>query len=60
MEVKKSEKADLTNKTTFFFSIGLFATMITTVLIFENKTYDEKVAAIDKIVDQAEEKWMCL
>jgi periplasmic protein TonB len=55
MEVKKTEKADLTNKSTFFFSIGLFVTLGVTVAIFENKTYDEKVEAIARIADQSEE-----
>jgi protein TonB len=55
MEVKKSEKADLTNKSMFFFSIGLFVTMGTTVVIFENKTYDEKVEVVARIADQSEE-----
>jgi protein TonB len=55
MEVKKSEKADLTNKSMFFFSIGLFVTMGTTVAIFENKTYDEKVEVVARIADQSEE-----
>jgi protein TonB len=55
MEVKKTEKADLTNKSMLFFSIGLFVTMGTTVVIFENKTYDEKVEAVARIADQSEE-----
>lgn len=55
MEVKKSEKADLTNKSMFFFSIGLFATLGATVLVFENKTYDEQVAAIERKEDVSEE-----
>jgi protein TonB len=55
MEVKKSEKADLTNKSMFFFSIGLFVTMATTVAIFENKTYDEQVEVVARIADQSEE-----
>jgi periplasmic protein TonB len=55
MEAKKTEKADLTNKSMFFFSIGLFATMGITLAIFENKTYDEKVDLVARIQDQAEE-----
>ena len=43
MEVKKTEKADLTNKSAFFFSIGLFVTMAAVLAVFENKTYDEAV-----------------
>ena len=46
MEVKKTEKADLTNKSLLFFSIGLFFTMCLVVLIFEDKTYDEGVALV--------------
>ncbi len=56
MEVKKSEKADLTNKSLFFFSIGLFLTMGVVVAIFENKTYDDAVdLAIQRNSDQMEE-----
>lgn len=55
MEVKKTEKADLTNKSLFFFSIGLFATLGITVMIFENKTYDDQVAAIVRTTDVSDE-----
>jgi protein TonB len=55
MEAKKTEKADLTNKSMFFFSIGLFVTMGVTVAIFENKTYDEQVEVITRNTDVAEE-----
>lgn len=55
MEVKKTEKADLTNKSMFFFSIGLFVTMGVTVAIFENKTYDEQIEVITRNADVAEE-----
>lgn len=55
MEAKKSEKADLQNKSMFFFSIGLFFTLGITVLIFEDKTYDEQVAAIVRNEDVSEE-----
>jgi protein TonB len=55
MEAKKTEKADLTNKSMFFFSIGLFVTMSVTVLIFEDKTYDEQVEVIARNADVAEE-----
>lgn len=41
MEAKKSEKADLTKKSGFFFSIGLLATMGLVVTVFEHKTFDE-------------------
>jgi protein TonB len=43
IESKKTEKADLTNKSMFFFSIGLFTAVLTTVLVFEHKTVDEGV-----------------
>lgn len=41
MEAKKTEKADLTKKTSLFFSIGLTVTMAIIVMAFEYKTYDE-------------------
>jgi protein TonB len=40
MEAKKTEKADLTNKSSFFFSIGLLVTMALIVMAFEWKDYD--------------------
>jgi protein TonB len=43
MEAKKTEKADLTNKSGFFFSIGLFVTLGIVVAVFENRTYDEGI-----------------
>jgi protein TonB len=43
MEAKKTEKADLTKKTGFFFSIGLFITMILVVMAFEWREADEGV-----------------
>jgi protein TonB len=43
MEAKKTEKADLTRTTSFFFSIGLFITMILVVMAFEWKEADEGV-----------------
>ncbi len=43
MESKKTEKADLTKKTTFFFSIGLMVTMSLVVTAFEWKDYDESL-----------------
>jgi periplasmic protein TonB len=56
MESKKTEKADLTNKSLFFFSIGLFVTLAAVVAIFENKTYDEAVGfAISRATDNMEE-----
>lgn len=41
MESKKTEKADLDNKSPFFFSIGLLITMGLVVSAFESKQYDE-------------------
>ena len=41
MEPKKTEKADLTKKSSLFFSIGLVATMTIIVMAFEYKTYDD-------------------
>lgn len=41
MELKKSEKADLTKKSSFYFSIGLLITMGITLTAFEWKQYDE-------------------
>lgn len=43
MELKKTEKADLTKKSTFFFSIGLLVTMALTVMAFEWKQYDDSL-----------------
>ncbi len=43
MEVKKTEKADLTKKSSFFFSIGLVITMTLVVMAFEWKKYDENL-----------------
>ena len=43
MEAKKTEKADLTKKTTFFFSIGLMVTMSLVVTAFEWRDYDESL-----------------
>jgi protein TonB len=43
MELKKSDKADLTKKSTFFFSIGLLVTMLLTVTAFEWKQYDDSL-----------------
>lgn len=41
MEPKKTEKADLTKKSSLFFSIGLALTMTIIVMAFEYKTYDD-------------------
>ncbi len=43
MEAKKTEKADLTKKTSFFFSIGLLITMAITFMAFEWKNYDDSL-----------------
>ncbi len=43
MEAKKTEQADLTKKSTFFFSIGLMVTMSLVVTAFEWKDYDESM-----------------
>ncbi|GIL24442.1 MAG: protein TonB [Bacteroidota bacterium] len=43
MEAKKTDKADLTKKSTFFFSIGLLVTLGITFMAFEWKSYDEKM-----------------
>src|SRR5438105_5491519 len=44
MEAKKSEKADLTKKSSLFFSIGLLFTMIIMLWQFEKKSYDDSIA----------------
>lgn len=41
METKKTEKADLTNKTSLFFSIGLVVSLVIAVSAFEYKKYDD-------------------
>jgi protein TonB len=41
MEIKKTEKADLTNKSWLFFNIGLVITLAIVVMAFEHKTYDD-------------------
>lgn len=43
MELKKNPNADLTRKSSFFFSIGLLLTMSLVLFAFEMKQYDEKV-----------------
>jgi len=46
MEAKKTEKADLEKKSSFFFSIGLVVTMVLVIMAFENKQYDETLAEL--------------
>ena len=46
MEAKKTEKADLTKKSIFFFAIGLAVTMSLIVMSFEYKSYDESVVEL--------------
>ena len=56
MEIKKTSKADLSNKGMFFFSIGLFATMCAVVVIFESKTYDDTLNfSVARAEDRMEE-----
>ncbi len=43
MEAKKNDKADLTKKSSLFFSVGLLVTMLLTVSAFEWKQYDQSV-----------------
>jgi protein TonB len=43
MEAKKTPQADLTNKSAFFFSIGLLFTMALVVMAFEWRQYDESL-----------------
>ncbi len=46
MEAKKTEKADLEKKSTFFFSIGMVITMTLVIMAFENKQYDETLSSL--------------
>ena len=46
MEAKKTEKANLENKSTFFLSIGLLISMALVVMAFEWKQYDESLASL--------------
>ena len=46
MEAKKTEKANLENKSTFFLSIGLLISMALVVMAFEWKQYDETLASL--------------
>lgn len=43
MEAKKTDKADLTKKTSFFFSIGLLLTLGITFMAFEWKSYEDNL-----------------
>lgn len=43
MEAKKTDKADLTKKTSFFFSIGLLVTLGITFMAFEWRSYDDNL-----------------
>lgn len=56
MEAKKTEKADLTKKTSFFFSIGLLLTMSIVVMAFEWKdTEKQDIDLIGKNTNTFEE-----
>jgi protein TonB len=56
MEAKKTEQADLTKKSGFFFSIGLFVTLGIVLAVFENRTYDEGVdLGMQRTTDEMEE-----
>ena len=46
MEAKKTDRADLTKKSAFFFSIGLAFTMAIILMSFEYKSYDESVVEL--------------
>jgi protein TonB len=46
MEAKKTEKANLENKSTFFLSIGLLISMALSVMAFEWKQYDETLSSL--------------
>jgi protein TonB len=46
MEVKKTDKADLTKKSVFYFSIGLLVTMSLVLVAFEWKSVDESVVEL--------------
>jgi periplasmic protein TonB len=43
MEAKKTEKADLTKKTSLFFSVGLLLTMALVFMAFEWKSYEDSL-----------------
>jgi len=56
MEAKKTEKADLTNKTWLFFNIGLTASLLVAVMAFEYKKYDDTgIKDLNKNTNQMEE-----
>lgn len=56
MEVKKTEKADLTNKSSFFFSIGLTITMVLVLMAFEwTDTEEGALDLVGKKTDAFEE-----
>jgi protein TonB len=56
MEAKKTDKADLSKKSVFFFSIGLFATMAIIVPAFEYRSYDDDMVELKgKTTDVFEE-----
>ena len=46
MEAKKTESADLTKKTSLFFSLGLLVTMSFVLYAFERKDYDENLVEL--------------
>lgn len=56
MELKKTAKADLRNKSGVFFSLGLVISMSLTVLCFEWKSYDDSgIALLGQITDDFED-----
>jgi protein TonB len=56
MEAKKTDKADLTKKSVFYFSIGLMVTMSLVVTAFEWKSYDDSIVELKgKTTDVFEE-----
>ena len=56
MEVKKTDQADLTKKSSFFLSIGLFISMILVLTAFEWKNYNENLIDLaGKNVDSFDE-----
>jgi protein TonB len=46
MEAKKTDRADLTKKSVFFFSVGLTITMAIILMAFEYKSYDDSVVEL--------------
>jgi protein TonB len=57
MEAKKTDRADLSKKTTFFFSIGLLLTLTLVTSAFEFRSYEESVVKLgEKRVDNFD--WM--